>query len=79
MVRLAVTLDRFGHATDTLILSEDPPDEGFGAAASAAAHTMEFSNPSGRSVQFVFNVKFALDDDAHTTTNGGDTAGPDQR
>jgi TonB family protein len=79
MVRLAVTLDRFGHATDTLILSEDPPDQGFGAAASAAAHTMEFSNPTGRSVQFVFNVKFALDNDAHATNSAGDTARQDQQ
>jgi TonB family protein len=79
MVRLAVTLDRYGHATDTLILSEDPADEGFGAAASAAAHTMEFSNPTGHSVQFVFNVKFALDDDAHATNTAGDPARGDQR
>jgi TonB family protein len=79
MVRLAVTLDRYGNATDTLILSEDPPDEGFGAAASAAAHTMEFSNPTGHPVQFVFNVKFALDDDAHQTNIADEPAGDDQR
>jgi hypothetical protein len=29
-------------------------------------------------VQFVFNVKFALDDDAHATNTGGDPAGRDQ-
>lgn len=61
IVDLAVTLDAQGRATDTLILSEYPPDMGFGAAASAAAHTMEYANPTGQRVQFTFRVKFALD------------------
>jgi TonB family protein len=66
-VDLAVTLDAQGRATDTLILSESPPDMGFGAAASAAAHTMEYSNPTGRSVQFTFRVNFALNHDDNST------------
>jgi len=65
IVDLAVTLDPQGRATDTLVLSEDPPDMGFGAAASAAAHTVEYSNPTGHRVQFTFRVKFALDN-THT-------------
>jgi TonB family protein len=65
IVDLAVTLDAQGRATDTLILTEDPLDMGFGAAASAVAHTMEYSNPTGHRVQFTFRVKFALDN-AHT-------------
>ncbi|HTY50363.1 MAG TPA: M56 family metallopeptidase [Steroidobacteraceae bacterium] len=60
LVQLAVTLDTQGRATDTLIISEEPRDLGFGAAASAAAHTMIFSNPTGHPVQFIFEVKFAL-------------------
>jgi TonB family protein len=73
IVDLAVTLDAQGRATDTLILSEDPPDVGFGAAASAAAHTMEYSNPTGHRVQFTFRVKFALD---NTHTPPGDSTSP---
>jgi TonB family protein len=60
-VELAVTLDSQGRATDTLILLEEPADQGFGAAASAAAHTIVYSNPTGRPVQFTFMVRFALD------------------
>jgi TonB family protein len=61
IVVVAVTLDEQGRPTDTRILSEDPANMGFGAAASAAAHTMEYSNPTGHRVQFPFRVKFALD------------------
>jgi len=64
-VDLAVTLDAQGRATDTMILSEDPPDMGFGAAASTLAHTMGYSNPTGHPVQLTFRVKFALDKAAH--------------
>ena len=60
LVRIRVTLDSKGRATDTLILSEDPLDEGFGAAASTMVHAMEFNNPTGRSAELEFNVKFAL-------------------
>jgi TonB family protein len=60
-VELAVTLDSQGRATNTLILLEEPADQGFGAAASSAAHTIVYSNPTGRPVQFSFTVKFALD------------------
>ena len=67
-VDIAVTLDPQGRATNTLILSEDPPDMGFGAAASTVAHTMEYSNPTGHQVQFTFRVKFELRHDAAPTT-----------
>jgi TonB family protein len=74
-VDVAVTLDPQGRATDTLILSENPPDMGFGAAASAVAHSMQYSNPTGHQVQFTFRVKFDLrQDTAPTTTDGADSA-----
>jgi bla regulator protein blaR1 len=73
LVQIQVTLDAEGHATDTLILSEDPLDMGFGAAASTLAHLMEYHNPSHRSAQLTFNVKFALRHDqpepSYGTTN----------
>ncbi len=62
-VLIAVTLDRAGRATDTLILSEEPLDMGFGAAASQLAHTNTYSNPTGQPVQLNFRVKFALGED----------------
>lgn len=60
LVRIQVTLDSQGRATDTLILSEDPLDMGFGAAASTLAHQFEYNNPGNRPAQLTFNVKFAL-------------------
>jgi hypothetical protein len=60
LVRIQVTLDAHGRATDTLILSEDPLDMGFGAAASTLAHQFEYNNPGNRPAQLTFNVKFAL-------------------
>jgi TonB family protein len=60
LVRIQVTLDPQGRATDTLILSEDPQNVGFGAAASLLAHVNEYDNPTGRPAQLTFNVKFAL-------------------
>jgi beta-lactamase regulating signal transducer with metallopeptidase domain len=60
LVHLQVSLDSTGHATDTLILSEQPQDLGFGAAASSLAHLLEYDNPSHRPTQLTFNVKFAL-------------------
>jgi beta-lactamase regulating signal transducer with metallopeptidase domain len=60
MVKILVTLDKQGRATDTLILSEEPLDMGFGAAASTLAHQMEYSNPTGGPTQLSFNVKFQL-------------------
>ena len=63
MVVLAVTLDAAGRATDTRIISEEPREMGFGAAASTAAHTIEYSNPTGRPTQMTFAVRFALKDD----------------
>jgi TonB family protein len=59
-VELAITLDKEGRATDTQILTEDPLDMGFGAAASAAVHAMQYSNPAGHPVTFTLMVKFAL-------------------
>lgn len=60
LVDIQVTLDAQGRATDTLILSEDPLDMGFGAAASTVAHVTEYTNPTGRPTQFRLRVKFAL-------------------
>jgi hypothetical protein len=62
VVKILVTLDKQGRATDTLILSEEPLDVGFGAAASALAHEMAYNNPTGQPAQLSFNVKFALND-----------------
>jgi hypothetical protein len=62
LVTIHVTLDTAGRPTDTLILSEEPLDMGFGAAASVLAHMMEYDNPTGRPSQITFNVKFALPD-----------------
>jgi len=59
MVLIQVTLDRHACPTDALVLAEDPPDMGFGAAACALAYVMEYSNPIGRSAQLKFKVKFA--------------------
>ena len=60
MVRIAVTLDEQGRATDTRILSVAPQGLGFGAAASTMVHFMTFSNPTGHSVTIKLPVKFAL-------------------
>ena len=60
-VTVAVTLDSGARATDAQILSETPADMGFAAAASALAHTLTYSNPTGAPVVFKFAVKFALD------------------
>lgn len=71
-VSIRVTLDAQARATDTLILTEDPLGVGFGAAASALAHVMEYNNPSGRPAQLQFKVRFALDQapaDSTGTTN----------
>jgi TonB family protein len=60
LVRIQVTLDAKGRPTDTLILSEDPLDMGFGAAASTLVHQFVYDNPDNRAAQLSFNVKFAL-------------------
>jgi TonB family protein len=81
-VSLTVTLDAEGRATDTLILWEDPQGYGFGAAASATAHDLEYRNPIRRPTQFTFMVKFSLSDDPQTQepapTTGSATAGSAQ-
>ena len=46
-VTVAATLDTAGQATDVRILSESPPDMGFGAAASSLAYSLSYSNPTG--------------------------------
>jgi TonB family protein len=71
VVNIQVTLDAQGRATDTLVLSEDPREMGFGAAASTLAHFMEYNNPSGRPTQLSFKVKFALG--APSSPDGGTT------
>lgn len=58
IVRIAVTLDKAGRATDTHILSETPPNLGFGAAASTVAHLISYSNPTGHETSVTFNIKF---------------------
>lgn len=59
-VALAVTLNHAGQATDTRILSEEPLNFGFGAAASSVARAMKYSNPTGHTAQLRFRIKFAL-------------------
>jgi TonB family protein len=69
LVRIQVTVDAKGRATDTLILSEDPLELGFGAAASTLAHVFEYDNAAGRQAQLTFNVKFELKhDEPHSGT-----------
>lgn len=63
LVTLAVTLDDTGQATDTRVLTEEPRNFGFGAAASAVAHVIKYSNPTGRTAQLEFRIKFALHHD----------------
>jgi TonB family protein len=58
IVRITVTLDKAGRATDTHILSETPSNLGFGAAASTVAHLMSYSNPTGHEASVTFNIKF---------------------
>ncbi|MGH8200948.1 MAG: TonB family protein [Steroidobacteraceae bacterium] len=58
IVRITVTLDKTGSATDTHILSETPPNLGFGAAASTVAHQISYSNPTGHEASVTFNIKF---------------------
>jgi len=58
IVRITVVLDKAGRATDTHIMSETPPNFGFGAAASTVAHLMSYSNPTGRETSVTFNIKF---------------------
>ena len=60
MVQLAITLDGAGRATDTQILTEDPLNMGFGAAASEAAHVMTYSNPTHQPVTFTLQFDFKL-------------------
>ncbi len=60
VVQLRMTLDAQGRPADTLILTEDPRDMGFGAAALAIARALQYNNPAGRPAQFSFKVQFAL-------------------
>jgi len=58
IVQIAVTIDAIGRATDTRIISESPRDMGFGAAASALAHTLAYSNPMGGDATLTISVRF---------------------
>ena len=72
LVRIQVSLDAKGRATDTLILTEEPLDMGFGAAASMLAHVIEYGNPGGQPAQITFNIAFELSQQptpAYGTTN----------
>ena len=59
-VLLAVTLDSASHATGVRVISEQPADQGFGAAAEKVANAMEYRNPSGQPAQLTFTAHFAL-------------------
>jgi hypothetical protein len=58
IVRITVTLDKASRATDTHILSEAPPNLGFGAAASTVAHVIRYRNPTGSETSVTFNITF---------------------
>jgi len=73
MVLIQVTLDRHARPSDALVLAEDPPDMGLGAAACALAHVMEYSNPTGQSAQLKFKVKFAPEVEHAPSQPGTDT------
>jgi TonB family protein len=60
LVTIAVGLDGTGQVTDTQVLEEEPLNFGFGTAASAVAHVMKYSNPTGRAAQLKVRVQFAL-------------------
>ncbi len=69
LVRIAVTLDAAGRATDTVVLSEVPDGQGFGAAASGVVHEFTYANPTGHLTTLTFNVKFELAPSHPGTTN----------
>lgn len=60
LVRITVTVDTAGRATDTHVVSEYPEDMGFAAAASGLVHTFTYANPTGHPAALTFAVKFAL-------------------
>ncbi len=72
-VDLSVLLDAAGRPTDTVVLSEYPPDHGFGSAASGLAHEMTYENPTGQPVNFRFRVKFELNEQAGGSGTTGTT------
>ncbi|HEY4214586.1 MAG TPA: TonB family protein [Steroidobacteraceae bacterium] len=72
-VDLSVLLDASGRPTDTVVLSEYPPDYGFGSAASGLAHEMTYKNPTGQPVTFRFRVKFELNEHAGGSGTTGTT------
>ncbi len=59
-VRLAVTLDTTGLATDSQIVAETPEGSGFGAAAIEMARRFVYANSTGHPTTLIFNVKFEL-------------------
>ena len=72
-VDLSVQLDAAGRPTDTVVLSEYPPEYGFASAASGLAHVMTYENPTGQPVSFRFRVKFALNEHAGGSGTTGTT------
>jgi TonB family protein len=71
VVRVAVTLDTSGLATDALVVSETPEGAGFGAAAIEMARTFTYANPTGHPTTLMFNVKFELQ--GHSAQHYGTT------
>jgi TonB family protein len=57
-VIMRATLDETGRLTDARVVSESPPDMGFGAAASRLVQTFTYANPTGHPAEFAFKVKF---------------------
>lgn len=60
LVKVAVTLDLSGLATDAQVISESPEGFGFGVAAENAARTFTYENPTGHATTLIFAVKFEL-------------------
>ena len=61
-VMISISLDSQGRPTNTLILDEQPLEQGFGSAASALVHTFKYSNPSHKPTELSIKVKFDLKD-----------------
>jgi TonB family protein len=58
-VVLTVTLDPEGQPTEAQVRSEEPADQGFGAAALNLSRKLVYSNPTGQPAQLTFMVTFA--------------------
>ncbi len=60
LVRITVTVDTAGRATDTHVLWEKPAGLGFGAAASELAHQFRYANPASHPSPVTYKIKFEL-------------------